>query len=97
MEIGMGRKSLAARFYEDLEGEEERDGTWLVLYDFKGVKPSSKFWSNIARLVGLSGGGSLIQYSVFMTDGKRAALAMVMLVRHYGGEVAVFKGERFEV
>ncbi len=93
----MGRKSLAARFYEGLEGEEERDGTWLVLYDFIGVKPSSKFWSNIDRLVGLSGGGSLIQYSVFVTNGRRAALAMVKLVRYYGGEVAVFKGERVEV
>ena len=44
MGIGLGRKSLAVRFYEGLEGEDERDGTWLVLYDFKGVKPSSKFW-----------------------------------------------------
>ena len=49
MGIGLGRKSLAVRFYEGLEGEDERDGTWLVLYDFKGVKPSSKFWSNIER------------------------------------------------
>ena len=47
--------------------------------------------------MGLSGGGSLIQYSVFVTDGRRSAWAMVRLVRHYGGEVAVFKGERVEV
>ena len=37
-----------------------------------------------------------MQYSVFMTGSRRAAMAVVKLTRHYGGEVMVFKGEEVE-
>ena len=93
----MGRKSLAEKYYEAFEGEDESDGTWIVLYDFKGIKPSSKFWDNINRLIDIAWNGSLIQYSAFMTDNRRAASTMVRLARHYGGKVEVFKGERINV
>ena len=93
----MGRKSLAVKFYEELEVEDECNGTWIVLYDFRGIKPSSKFWDNIERLIGIAGNGSLIQYSAFMTENRRSALTMVQLAKHYGGKVVVFKGEQLDM
>ena len=68
-----------------------------MLYDFKGVKPNPKFWVNLKRLIGIVGSGSLVQYSVFMTGSRRGAVVAVRLVRHYGGEVMVFKGEEVEI
>ena len=48
----MGRKSLAKKYFEEIPMEEDReDGTWIVLYDFKGIKPNPKFWMNIRRLM----------------------------------------------
>jgi len=44
----MGRIRLAKKYYEETETDDEK-GTWLVLYDFKGIKPSSKFWANLKR------------------------------------------------
>ncbi|EMR73347.1 hypothetical protein MCGE09_00464 [Thaumarchaeota archaeon SCGC AB-539-E09] len=95
----MGRKSLAQEFFEWIPAEEEDgfDRTWIVLYDFKGIKPNPKFWVNLRRLKGLSGSGSLVQYSVFMTRSRRGAAVAVMLARHYGGEVMVFRGEEVEL
>ena len=62
----MGRKSLAEKYYEQVEEDyEEEGGTWLVLYDFKGVKANSKFWSNMKRVEDLVDGGSLIQYIAY--------------------------------
>jgi hypothetical protein len=36
-------------------------------------------------------GGSLIQYSVYKTESLREARAVRGLVKHYGGEVIVFR------
>ena len=40
---------LAEKHCGVFEGEDESDGTWIVLYDFKGIKHSSKSGDNIAR------------------------------------------------
>jgi hypothetical protein len=55
---------------------------WLLLYDFREVKPSTRFWTNLKRLGGLGGRSSLIQYSVFLTDRKSVA-AVAELTEHY--------------
>ena len=56
-----GRRSLAEKFYERVERDyEEERGTWLDLYDFKGVKANSKFWTNMKRVENLVDGGSLV-------------------------------------
>ncbi len=90
----MGRKSLAESFYNSVTVKEPQEpSTWIVLYDFHGIKPNSRFWYNLKRLVKLVGDGSLVQYSVFMTRSKRGALTAVKLVEHYGGEVLLIKGE----
>jgi hypothetical protein len=92
--MGMGRKSIAGKFYEETSDEkDECNATWLVLYDFKGVKPNPRFWGNLKRLIGLVGEGGLIQYSVFMTKSGRGALTAMKIARHYGAQVMLFKGE----
>ncbi len=94
----MGRKSLAEKFYQQVEEDyEEEGGTWLVLYDFKGVKANSKFWINMKRVEDLVGGGSLIQYSVFTTASKRGAITLRRLAEHYGGETILYRAERMDL
>ena len=91
--MGLGRKSLAEEYLNEVPEEENRsDATWLVLYDFD-VKPNPRFWLNLRRLVRLVGEGSLVQYSVFMTRSRRGAIVAERLARHYGARVDVFKGE----
>ena len=88
----MGRRSLAEELLEKAERYEEIKGTWLVIYDFKGVKPSPRFWGNLKRLIGLLGEGCMPQYSVFRTGSRRGAAATVMLAEHYGAQVLTFRG-----
>ena len=88
----MGRKSLAEKYFEETP-EQEEEGNWIVLYDFKGMKPSSKYWHNLKRLTSLVGESSLIQYSVFMTKDKRGAITATKLAKHYGTETRTFKAE----
>ena len=97
MWIPVGRISLAKKFYEETENIRLEEGTWLVLYDFKGIKPSTKFWTNLHRLIKISGEGSLIQHSVFTTKDKRAATVAKKLAEHYGAEIIVYKVEKAEV
>jgi len=92
----VGRISLAVKFYEDTENIPEEEGTWLVLYDFKGIKPSTKYWTNLNRIIKIAGEGSLVQYSVFTTKDKRAAAAVKRLARHYGAETIVYKVKKAE-
>jgi hypothetical protein len=86
------RKKILSRDRKSSRGV----GTWLVLYDFKGIKPSSKYWTNLNRLIKVTGGGSLIQYSAFTTKEKRAAIAANKLAKHYGAETIVYKVEKQE-
>ena len=92
----MGRISLAKKYYEETETTNEK-GTWLMLYDFKNMKPNSKFWLNLKRIQTLTGKGSLIQYSVFTTDSKRGAITAVKLAKHYGAQVKLFKVEEVNI
>jgi len=94
----MGRKSLAEKIYMHVEEDYEEDrGTWLVLYDFKGIKANSKFWINIKRVENLVDGGSLIQYSVFTTASKRGAITVLRLAKHYGAETILYRAERMDL
>jgi len=88
----MGRRSLAEELLEKAEQYEEIKGNWLVIYDFKGVKPSPRFWGNLKRLMRLLGEGSMVQYSVFKTGSRKGAAATVMLAEHYGAQVLTFRG-----
>ena len=92
----MGRISLAKKYYEETETDDEKEPL-LVLYDFKGIKPNSKFWINLKRVQAFVGKGSLIQYSVFTTDSKRGAITAVKLAKHYGAQVKLFKAEEVNI
>ena len=41
--------------------------------------------------------GQLVQYSVYMTHDQRAAKATRDLVKHYDGQVMMFRGELIEL
>ena len=92
----MGRKSLAEKLYEETENIAMEDGTWLVLYDFKGIKPTTRYWTNLNRLIKIAGGGSLVQYSVFTPKDRRVAVVANKLAMHYGAETIVYKVEKVE-
>ena len=89
----MGRRSLAKKIFDEYKEEEPGEDTWLIIYDFPGLKPTSKFYDNLNRIKALAEDGQLVQYSVFMTRDQRAAKAMRDLVKHYDGQVMMFRGE----
>jgi hypothetical protein len=91
--IGLGRKSRAQEYWEEYSEGDGEEGTWLVLYDFNRGKPNPRFWGNLKRLIGLAGGGGLVQYSVFRAESRRSAVTAARVAVHYGAEVALFKGE----
>ena len=71
----MTRKSLAEIFYEDSRNEPEETGQeWLLLYDFKGIKPGTKFYTNLTQLATLKGETTLIQYSALLTTSRSARM-----------------------
>jgi len=95
----MGRKSLTQLFYEEYEEQKANpeDGQWMVIYVFPQMKSQIEFWRNIHRIKSLSGAGGLVQYSVFMTPNRNAALTLLRLVQHYDGGVLAYKlGEEIE-
>ena len=89
----MGRKSLAKKLYEGIVVDEDPGQTWLVVYDFLGVKPSPNFWSNLQRLSGMLEDGALTQYSVFRTSDLRGAVVAGLLAQHYGAQILFFRAE----
>ena len=93
----MGRKSIAEQLWEQYIEDEKGTDSWLIIYDFKNTKPPTKLYDNIKRIKNLAKDGELIQFSVFMTGDRRAAKAIRDLIRHYDGQVTVFRGEPSEL
>lgn len=90
----MGRRSLAEEYYEDAEDwPSESDLDLIILYDFKSLKPNTRFWDNLDRLSHKSGGTRLFQRSILITRSPRVASAARRLALHYGASAAVFRGE----
>ncbi len=86
----MARRALADVYYEDADEDKSETGTWLLLYDFRGKKPSARFWENLSRLRARGLGAHLIQYSALWTASKRIAYAAKKLSEHYGAETRLF-------
>lgn len=94
----MPRKTLAEELYNETEETpEEEDVEWLLLYDFKDMKPHTNFWTNLSRLAALGGRSRLIQYSAFVTDNRRIVVSAKGLAEHYGASTEVFKGRDAEL
>jgi hypothetical protein len=88
----MPRKSLAEVLYDEAEDTPEVEGEeWLLLYDFEGIKPGTKFYTNLARLSALKDRTELIQYSALLTSSRRVALAARSLAAHYRAKTTMFK------
>ena len=65
-----------------------------MVYDLTRFKPPTKFWDNLKRLQDMTDKSALIQYSVFMTRDMRGALAAADLVKHYEGDVFLYRGQQ---
>ena len=86
----MPPRSLAEQFLDENK-ETDNDGhSFLVVYDFHGEPPSSRFYTNLDKLKDPE--SQLIQYSVFYTNNRATAQAVKQLATHYGAEALVFKG-----
>ena len=90
----MGRKSLAEKMYEQFKDSEPGDATWLIVYDFPGKKPSTKFYENLHRIKSLGTDGQLIRSGVYKTGDIRVTITLQLLIKHYGGEVTLFRVEQ---
>ena len=86
----MHQTSLAQKILDEEDSEE--GGTWIVVYDFRDLKPSPRFWVNLRRLKELTSCRS-VQYSVVVAGSRGDAAAVARLASHYGADVAAFKGE----
>ena len=54
----LGPMRAREHMWNDVRAHVEKDeadigeGVWLMLNDFKGVKPNPRFWGNMKRLIG---------------------------------------------
>lgn len=91
----MPRRSLAEELYEEAKDHEDDEGHWIIVYDFEG-KTNPRFWINMHKLSAYHPGSRFLQFSVYLTGSRRVARAVVMLARHYGGAVEVFRGDSID-
>ncbi|RLC73730.1 MAG: hypothetical protein DRI26_00130 [Chloroflexi bacterium] len=84
----MGRKSLAEKIWEEVEGI-TGSGLYVVVYDFK-KKVSKEFYQNVNRIRKLSNDGVFIQKSTIECRRKATALAIARLARKYGAKVRIY-------
>lgn len=84
----MGRKSIAEKIIESLEGEED-DSAWIVCYDFKANTHLNRFYKNRNRLISELG-GNMIQHSVFLGP-VQASTALHGLAKQYGANVIKYE------
>jgi len=87
----LSQTSLAQQILDEYASADE-EGIWIVVYDFRGLKPSPRFWVNLRRLKESADCRS-VQYSVVVAGSRGAAAAVSRLASHYGADVAVFRGE----
>ncbi|GAG93068.1 unnamed protein product, partial [marine sediment metagenome] len=75
----MAKKSIADLIIEGLEGFEDAEGPYIVMYDFDraGGKPiHHSFWRNLNRLFDKLGDGKRIQLSVIECKRLRTVKAI---------------------
>ena len=88
----MGRKSTAQKLLDELPQQDGHDRTLLVLHDFHGGPPHTRFYANLHRITELTSIGSgLVQYSAYKATSLRAALAAQALASRMGAETVIFE------
>ncbi len=81
-------KSLAQQFLEDY-GSNNKEGNWIVVYDFIDKKPNPKFWKNLTRMKN-SSTIRTVPYSVLSAGQQSDANAAASLAEHYGAETITY-------
>jgi len=88
----MGRKSTAQKLLEELPEQDSLDRTLLVVYDFHGEPPHSRFYVNLHRITELTrNSSSLVQFSVYKTTSLKAALAVQALASGMGADTVIYE------
>lgn len=89
----MARRSRAQNLLNEYEEIENQDGTFIVVYDFLGFKPSKRFWENLHRISDSCPESGLIRYSVYRANALKEALIVNQLAQEYGAATMVFRAE----
>lgn len=90
-----GRRSIASKILETLEGVSTEKALYLVIYDFK-AKPSLYFYKNLEVIFKVTQDGERIQMSVLQCRMLKTARAIEQLATHYKAQALVFKVEPME-
>ena len=92
--MGRGRKTIASKILEGLEDLEDKQGNWLVLYDFKqaaGEVTSHSFFKNLNRILDM-GDCIRVQRSVIECMQLKTARAIEALCLHYSArDIAIYE------
>jgi len=92
----MGRRSNAQVLQEDMEEIEDEQETFLIIYDFIGLKPSKRFWENLSRISMESALSGLIQYSVYLACSLREAILVARLAESYDADSMIFSAKEYQ-
>jgi len=88
--IRAGRKRIVDKILEELKGIEDDDKLYIVVYDFPEGKNPKEFYVGLNALRERDPIHD-IQRSTLEVRGRRTALAVMCLARHYGAEVRAFQ------
>ena len=64
----MGRRNLAQQIFEEYEKEDPGEDTWLIIYDFPGIKPTGKFYDNLNRIKTMATDGQVMMFKGEQVD-----------------------------
>ena len=93
--ILMGRRSKAQSLIEELEDIQEKVEPFIIVYDFRGFKPSKRFWENLKRISEEKPDTGLIQYSVYFASSLSEAILIARLAESYGAEALIFSVKEY--
>lgn len=89
----MVRRSRGEEAIETAEDGDDGEGVFWVVYDFEGTRNPSKFYRNLAYVLGRYA-GERIQKSVIEMRSLRGARAVEALALSYGAKVQVARVEK---
>ena len=84
----MGRRSRAQKIIDGIDENIQSEFQNIVVYDFREKEATRRFWTNLKKIIEVTG-GEMLQYSVYYGP-IQGALAISELVEGYGGDVSRF-------
>jgi hypothetical protein len=91
----MGRRSIAQILFDEMEEIEDEKETFIIVYDFRGFKPSKRFWENLKRIGKENEDTGLVQYSVYLANGLKEAIVVARLAEFYGADAMIFSVKEY--